>query len=207
MDDGVRLERHGGLDPRRRRIGDRDAGEHVRGVDAVAECRCCCRKFDPRVDALGLACVRCDVDGNRVPVRDEIAHRIREVELALSIDGLQPVERGPEELRPEDVDRGVRLVDRELLRRSRRPPRRSTRGRRRRLERSGRSSGSRRGRTREPWRRPLTSDGWRRDPRGVRSSAAECRPRGSEPRRPRRPRPERYARHLPFRATAPESQR
>ena len=51
----------------------------------------------------------------RCPESDEIAHGVGQVELALRVDGLEPVERGPEQIGPEDVDRGVRFADRKLL--------------------------------------------------------------------------------------------
>ncbi len=52
--------------------------------------------------------------GDRVASGDEVADGIRQVELTLRIDRLQPVERGPEKRALEDVDRGVRLGNREL---------------------------------------------------------------------------------------------
>ena len=68
-------------------------------------------ELDARVDALGLTCVRRNVDGNRVPGCNEVADGVGQVQLTLRIDRLQPVERRPEELGAEDVDRRVRLVD------------------------------------------------------------------------------------------------
>src|SRR5215203_3677773 len=46
---------------------------------------------------------------------DEVEHRIGEIKLALSIVRLEPLERGPESVCPEDVDRRVALPQRELL--------------------------------------------------------------------------------------------
>ena len=93
-----------------------------------------------------------------MPGRDEIAHGIGQVELALGVDGLQAPERRPEQVAP------GRRRSRSSPRRSRaarvthRPPRRSTRDRRRRHGRSARSCGCRPGRTRARLRRRPASD-------------------------------------------------
>ena len=87
------------------------------------------------------------------PCADEVAHGVGQVQLPLDVRRLETVERRPEEITAEDVDRRVRLFDRELLGRRRHPPRRSPRGRRPRRGRSARSFGCRPGRTRGPWRR------------------------------------------------------
>ncbi len=50
-----------------------------------------------------------------VAVLDEVANRIGQVELALSVVGLEPVEGGPEQVGLEDVDRGVALRQLELI--------------------------------------------------------------------------------------------
>ena len=47
--------------------------------------------------------------------RDEIADGVGQVELALDVVRLEPVERGPEQIGAEDVDRRVALLDRQLL--------------------------------------------------------------------------------------------
>ena len=117
MHDRVGLERDRRLDPGRRRVDDRDTGEHVRGVDPVAERGGGGGELDARVDALRLVGVGRDVDDDAVAGIDEVAHGVGQVQLALCVDGLQPVERRPEQIGPEDVDRRVRLADRELLRR------------------------------------------------------------------------------------------
>ena len=54
---GVGLELDDRLDPRRRRVDDRDAREHVRLVDPVAECGGGGGELDARVHALGSAVV------------------------------------------------------------------------------------------------------------------------------------------------------
>ena len=99
----------------RLRIDDRDAGEHVLHVDPVAEGRSGRGELDAGVHALRLVGIGRDVHGDAVPGLDEVAHGVGQVQLTLGVDGLQPVERRPEQIGPEDVDRGVRLADRELL--------------------------------------------------------------------------------------------
>ena len=79
------------------------------------------------VDA-GLERLRREVHRDALAVSDEQPDRVGQVELALGVVRLDPVERRPELLGAEDVDRGVGLAQRELLRASRRAPRRSARG-------------------------------------------------------------------------------
>ena len=55
------------------------------------------------------------VDGDPLAARDELANRVGQVELGLSVLGVEPVERGPELVCPKDVDRGVDLPQRELV--------------------------------------------------------------------------------------------
>ena len=104
-----------GLDPGRRGIFDRHAGEHVSQVDAVAQDTSSIGKFGPRVDT-GLERLGGDADRDLVAVSDEQADRVGQVELALGVVRLDPVERRPELLGPEHVDRGVRLLELELRR-------------------------------------------------------------------------------------------
>ena len=91
-------------------------GEHVRLVDAVAQRgggRC---ELGARVDSLDLARIVGDVHRNRLAVLHEEADCVGEVELALRVLRLQPLERGPELLAGEDVDRRVDLAELELVR-------------------------------------------------------------------------------------------
>ena len=83
------VERHRRLDPGRRGIDDRDAGEHVGGVDPIAQRGRGGGELDPRVDALGLVGVVRDVHGDAVAAADEIAHGVGQVQLALGVDGLR----------------------------------------------------------------------------------------------------------------------
>ena len=115
MHDGVRLERHGRLDPGRARVDDRHPGEHVRAVDAVAQELAGERELDPRVDPLRLVRVGRDVHGDALTGVDEPADGIGEVELALGVGRRQALERRPEGVRPEHVDGRVRLAHLELL--------------------------------------------------------------------------------------------
>ena len=185
-------------------IDDRDPGKHVRDVDPIAERGGRGGELDARVDAFRLTGVIRDVNCNAVPGADEIAHGVGQVQLALCIDGLQPVERGPEQIRPEDVDRGVRLADRELL--GRRVGRLDDR-----LEvavgatdDSAVAADVARERTRARLRpRPATGAS-RSALRAARLSGAACRPRGSAPRRRRRAPPGLLGLRPRFRAVVPE---
>ena len=79
-----------------RGIDDRDAGEHVRLVDAVAQRGGGGGELDARVHALGLDRVGRHVHGDVLAVLDEVADRVGEVQLALRVVRLEPLERGPE---------------------------------------------------------------------------------------------------------------
>ena len=127
MDRRVGLELDVGLDPRRRRIDDRDAGEHVRLVDAVAEHGGGRGELGARVDALGLGGIGGDVRGDALAVLDEEAHGVGQVQLALRVAaaraGRAPARAARRGRRRSRVD----LVDRELVRRRVARPRRSAR--------------------------------------------------------------------------------
>ena len=115
MERDVGLDLDVGLDPGGRRVFDRHAGEHVSQVDAVAQDTSSIGKFGPRVDT-GLERLGGDADRDLVAVADEQADRVGEVDLALGVVRLDPVERRPELLGSEHVDRGVRLLELELRR-------------------------------------------------------------------------------------------
>ena len=117
MDRRVGLELDLGLDPRRLRIDDRDAGEHVRLVDAVAKHGCRIGELGARVHALGLGGIGGDVSGDMLAILNEMPYSVGQVQLALCVRRVDPVERGPEPVGGEDVDRRVDLVHGELLRR------------------------------------------------------------------------------------------
>ena len=68
MDRDVGLELDFRLDPGRRRIDDRDPGEHVRAVDPIAKPRGRVSQLHPCVDPLDLERVRRDVDCDRSPL-------------------------------------------------------------------------------------------------------------------------------------------
>ena len=87
----------------------------MRAVDPLAERGRCGGELDARVDALGLGRIGGDVGDDPLAARDEIAHGVGEVELALDVVRLEPVERRPEQVAAEDVDRGVALLDLQLL--------------------------------------------------------------------------------------------
>ena len=128
MDDRVGLEHGVGVDPGRRRVDDRHAGEHVRLVDPVAELRprpprAPTRVFTPSV-SIGISSL---VHRDPLALRDEERDGVGQIELALRVVRRQTVEHRPQPLGPEDVDRGVDLADGELLRASRLRPRRSPR--------------------------------------------------------------------------------
>ena len=117
MDRRVGLELDVGLDPRGLRVDDRDAREHVRLVDAVAK-RCGrIGELGARVHALGLGGIGGDVGGDTLAILNEMAHGVGQVQLALRVRRVDPVERGPDPVGGEDVDRRVDLVHGELLRR------------------------------------------------------------------------------------------
>jgi hypothetical protein len=110
MDRRVRFQLHRGLDPGRGGVDDRHAGEHVRLVDAIAKLRGCGGELDPRVHAFGVA-GRGLVGRDARALLHEHPHGIGQVELALGVGGIEPLERRPEPLGLEDVDRGVELGD------------------------------------------------------------------------------------------------
>ena len=115
MERDVRLDLDVGLDPGRRGIVDRHAGEHVSQVDAVAQDTSGIGKLGPRIDTRPRT-TRRRCDGDLVAVSDEQADRVGQVDLALGVVRLDPVERRPELLGAEHVDRGVRLLELELRR-------------------------------------------------------------------------------------------
>src|SRR5262249_62312964 len=104
-----------GVDPGRLRVEDGDAREHVPLVDPPTERGPRRRQLDARVHAFDDSRVRRLVDPHRVAVLDEEAHGIRQVQLTLRVPRLKPIEGGPELRGLKNVDRGVHLVDRELL--------------------------------------------------------------------------------------------
>ena len=112
--DDVRLDLDVGLDPGRLRVDDRDPGEHVAQVDPVAEDGRGLGELGPGVHPC-LERLRREVNRDLLAVPDEQPDRVGEVELALGVVRLDPVEGRPELLGAEDVDRGVGLAERELL--------------------------------------------------------------------------------------------
>ena len=106
MDGHVGLDLDVGLDPGRGGIDDRHAGEHVVAVDPVAEdsrrrSASSARVLTPSTSNGSAAMMRRD----RLAVADEKPDRVGEVELALGVVRLEPLERRPELSRCEDVDR------------------------------------------------------------------------------------------------------
>ena len=104
-----------GIDPRALGIDDRDAREHVRLVDAIAQR---CRgggKLDPRVHTLCLHRILSLVHGNPLAILDEDRNRVGQVELSLRVVRRQPVEHWPQAICAEDVDRRVDLAHSALL--------------------------------------------------------------------------------------------
>src|SRR5205085_2583039 len=100
--------------PRRGRIDDRDAGEHVRLVDPVAKARRDERKLGTGVDTLDLPRDRRSVHGDHIAATDEQAQRVGDIQLALRVVRRKPVENRPQLLGAEDVDPRVGLTEREL---------------------------------------------------------------------------------------------
>ena len=74
-----------------------------------------CAELDARVHAVGLAVILGDVRGDLLAGGDEDLDRVGQVELALDVLRLQLLERGPELVGAEDVDRRVDLADRALV--------------------------------------------------------------------------------------------
>ena len=202
--DRLRLEQDGRLDPRRGGIGDRHARQHVREVDPVAQRGAGSGKLHAGVHALRLVRVGRNVRRDSLASLDQVEHGIGEIELALGVVRLEPLERGPQSVCPEDVDRRVALPQRELLGcrverlddradaavRSADDPAVGTR-----LDGLEREDG--RGGTLPAMRLQELA-------RAGRTSGAACRPRGRAPRR-RRPRARRgcCGSRLPCRARAP----
>ena len=96
LDDRVGLDRDGGVDPRRRRVDDRDAGEHVGAVRAVAQERRRLGQVGAGVDPERRGRVRMAVADHRAAGSDERADGVGQVELALVVLGIEPLERGPQ---------------------------------------------------------------------------------------------------------------
>ena len=94
---------------------DRHAGVHVRKVDPVAKRSSGGGELGAGVHALGLAGVGGEMSDDALPAAHEIADGVGQVELALGVVRLEPVERRPEQVGPEDVDRRVALAQLELL--------------------------------------------------------------------------------------------
>ncbi len=115
-DHGVGLDLDRRLDPRRRRVDDRDPREHVCFVDPVAECSGGRGELDARVHPFRLGRIVGFECEDALAVVDEVPHGVGEVELALRVGRIEPVERRPERLSTEDVDRRVDFVEGELLR-------------------------------------------------------------------------------------------
>ena len=80
-------------------------------VDPVAEDGGGVRELDARVDAVGLAIVGGDMGDDSAAGADDELDRVGQVELALHVLRLEPLERRPQRGRPEDVDRAVDLAD------------------------------------------------------------------------------------------------
>ena len=97
------------------RVDDRDAGQHVRLVDPVAEGGCGERELGARVHALGLERIACELHGAGLAVGHEQAERVGHVQLALSVVRVEALESRPQLVGAEDVDAGVDLAQRELL--------------------------------------------------------------------------------------------
>ena len=207
MHDGVGLEGDRRVDPRRGGVDDRDALEHVGDVDPVAERGRCGCELDPGVDAFGLRRIGSDVDGDGLPTIDDSANGVGEVELALGVRRRELVERGPERVRAEHVDRGVGLPDRELLRRGVGSLDNGDETARRVSHDPPVRCGCRPGRTTARSRRRPTRGGCRAGRPAALSSAAACRRRARAPRR--RPRGLRgpSERRRPSRADAPAPRR
>ena len=146
-------------------------------VDAARSSAAGRGQLDPGVDALGLERVGGRVDCDPLACLDEQADRVGQVELALGVRRLEPVERRPERGASEDVDRRVDLSQLQLVRRCIARPPRSHAARPDRHARCGRTRARRlaRRRARSP-QRP-TGDGCRAGTRADSSSAAACRPR------------------------------
>jgi hypothetical protein len=115
MDYDVGLDLDAGLDPRRPGIDDRHAGKHVLFIDPVAEGGRGQRELGARVDALGIERIAREEDGARLAVGDEQPESVRDVQLALGVVCVEPLERRPELVGAKDVDAGVDLAHGQLL--------------------------------------------------------------------------------------------
>src|SRR5712691_6958167 len=102
--DGERMDRRVGrdldavIDPGRGGIDDGHAGEHVRLVDPVPQRGGHRGELDTRVDPLHLPGHGRSVDCDRVAVYDEQPQGIRQIELAMRVVRLEPLEGRPESL-------------------------------------------------------------------------------------------------------------
>ena len=86
------------------RVDDRDAGEHVRVVDPVAQSAAAAAASSTRVLTPSVSTgIGRDVHRDALAGSDEVADGVGEVELALRVVRLEPVER-----RPQRVGRGRR---------------------------------------------------------------------------------------------------
>ena len=83
----------------------------MREVDPVAKGRPGGSELGTRVHSFRLGRVGGDVRHDADSATDKVADGIGQVELALGVVRLEPVERGPEHVGPEDVDRGVALAE------------------------------------------------------------------------------------------------
>ena len=169
----------------------------IRSRRAAAAAASSTRVLTPSVSAGSAR----DVDDDLSPALDEVAHGVGEVQLALDVRRLQPVER-----RARAARRGRRRSTSSprrsrAARATRRPPRRSPRGRRPRRARSARSCGCRRARTRAPSRRPPASGASRASASSSPVVRSGVSPGEDEHlRRRRRARPRRSGRRRPCRA-------
>ena len=84
------------LDPRRGRVDDRDAGEHVLLVDAVAEGGGDGGELGARVHAFGLERIVRELHGAGLAVGHEQAERVGHVQLALGVVRVETLERRPQ---------------------------------------------------------------------------------------------------------------
>ena len=142
MDDRVGLDGDVRLDPGRRGIDDGDPGLHVPREDPVAQLR---RRPPPARP--GCSCLRrhggpaARYTATARPSSTRWPHGVGQVELALGVVGVEPA-RAPSQSASarEDVDGRVDLADRQLLRASRRAPRRSRAAARPRRGRCGRTA-------------------------------------------------------------------
>ena len=78
----------------------------TRSRSAAAAAASSTRVLTPSASTAGSAHVR----GDALATGDEVAHSIGQVELALRVRGVELVERGPDAIGREDVDRGVHLA-------------------------------------------------------------------------------------------------